>query len=71
MVGLDNQKLQRLTSLVTEFGCGLRDDREKDPVLAKVARPRMRTSQMTVETLVVEEVVDCCPWLLCLLVVVG
>ena len=66
MVGLDNQML---TSLVIEFGCGQREDREKDLVQARVARPRMWTSQMTVVTLVVEEVVAYCPWLLCLLVI--
>ena len=71
MVGLDDQML---TSLVIELWhtqlLGIRrEDQEKGLVLARVAHPRMRTSQMTVETLVVEEVVDCCPWLLLMLVV--
>ena len=75
MVGLDMRKLQMLTALLSmqvvenvnrSFHGMQREDQEKDLVQAMVARPRMRTSQMTEVTLAVEEVVGyCCPWLLC------
>ena len=55
-VGLDNQKLQ--------IGCchgTLLEDQEKDLVQAMTTRPRIRTSQTMVVTVVVERVVvDCC-----------